>query len=116
MNPENQKDWSKIVHNSSFLAADVCVALNMKSSQLSKYLNCRNVPAKENFERIVAVMKVLLVHPKIQRHASFGYATEAQMEDLKSCGVGPYREALLAEIQSQTAREGKARGRIPLAA
>lgn len=64
-------------------------------------------PNEKNKEKAESIMEDLYKKKRIQRHPSYGYATEEQIERLKQLGPCAERDLLMKQIDKQTKTHGK---------
>jgi hypothetical protein len=102
-----QEDWVNIVNESAYTVPAIAKAYGINETSLRSYLFKGVVPRQANQNKIQKIMEELMSDPKLQKHPSYGYATQEQIEALKDMGIGPDRDRLLKQIAEQTKRKGK---------
>lgn len=109
LNPDNQDDWGDILYGSMYTVYHVCSMIGIVPSTFVNWTRAENrsTPNKKNHERTRKVMSEVIKNPRIQKHPSFGYATEDQIRKLKELGLCPERDSILAKIEKQNKAKGK---------
>ena len=69
----------------------------------------RSMPRQSTIEKLEEAIEIMKKEKKIKYHPSHGYATEEQIEKLKTLGMSPDRDLILKQIAEQTKNKGKLR-------
>lgn len=108
-NPNLQEAWPYIYENCALSIQAISDDFNIDERNLRDWIRSVRVPRAKNFERMVEIMGKLIEDKKLEYHPSYGYATEQQIEKLKTLGHCPERDAILKAIEKQTKNRGKKR-------
>lgn len=104
-----QSEWIKIVDESAYTHKAAAEEARISYGLFRKYLLCEVVPRSRNKEKVFQAMAKIKNEKRIPFHPSYGYATEEQIEKLKSMGMCPDRDYLLTQIAKQNSTGGKAK-------
>ena len=99
-------NYKEILENSAYRLCDIEKQFGVPSSQMCGYIY-RGVEPKKNKEKVEKIMNEISNSPRLVKHPSFGYATEDEIEKLKTMGLGPDRDLILKRIEKRTKSRGK---------
>jgi len=95
------------IHGSLFTFKYISFRFSVPKSTLYGWNDTRIVPRKENQKSYNNILDLCMKNPRIPYHPSFGYATEEQIKELESLGVGEKKNRLLRDIEKQVKSKGK---------
>lgn len=100
-------DWTKAYDGCAYNMAAFAELAKIDEGSVRQYLRGLRVPRKTNLAKLEKAMLEATQKPRLERHPSYGYATDEQIQRLKSIGVGPQMDMLLKQIARQTETKGK---------
>lgn len=104
----HQADWRDIFEYSIYRYTSICKKYGITIRSFTAWIHCDRKPQKKNQLIMVKVMNDLKRGEKrMQKHPSYGYATEDQIKRLDEIGIGPERDTILKAIEKQTKQLGK---------
>jgi len=95
------------IEQSELEVKDAATEFGVSYRMLRKYLAGEGNPRKSTIAKLERMMTDLSKRPAKIKHPSYGYATPEQMEQLKTLGIGPTRDKLLADIAKANKKKGK---------
>jgi len=101
------QDLIQAINNSELTCPAVAREYGINYNQLRRYLRGQTTPRQSTLTKLEAIMTDLSKRPAATRHPSYGYATPEQIEQLKTLGIGPTRDKLLADIAKANKKKGK---------
>lgn len=101
------KELIQAINNSELTCPAVAREYGINYNQLRRYLRGQSKPRPSTLTKLEAIMTDLSKRPAAVRHPSYGYCTPEQMEQLKTLGIGPTRDKLLADIAKANKKKGK---------
>lgn len=99
-------DYKTILENSAYRLCDIEREFGISSSQMCGYIY-RDVKPTKNKKIIEEIMEKIANSPRLIKHPSYGYATQEEIEKLKTVGIGPDRDFILKQIEKRTKNKGK---------
>lgn len=106
MDVNKQCDWKNIVEDSDWTIPDISKVHGVSYGQLLSYLYVTTVP-KKNMPKMLKIMGEIMKSPRMKKHPSYGYATEDEIEKLKTLGIFPERSMIIARVDKRAKSKGK---------
>ncbi len=99
-------NYRQILEDSAYRFCDIEREFGIPTSQMCGYIY-RGVEPKKNKQKIEEIMSKISKQPKLVKHPSYGYATEDEIEKLKTLGICPERSMIIARIDKRAKSKGK---------
>lgn len=102
-----QEQWKDILEQSTYSDTTLADIAKIDVCSFRKYINNERTPRKKNMKIMEEIMDFAKKEPKLTFHPSYGYASEHQINKLKTLGVCIERDLILKQIEKQTKNRGK---------
>lgn len=103
----NDLNLRGVLEESAYTVKTMSLIYGVPESTLYSWKRGESFPNKGNKEKAEKIMSELSKTKKLQKHPSYGFATEVQIARLKEIGVGPEMDRILKQIAVQTKNKGK---------
>ena len=94
------------IDESMYTTSGFCEEYGISRSSLRRWVLTETQPNEVNQKKIDKAMSEIIHKKKMKKHPSFGYATEQEIERLKTA-QGAERNNILAAIKKRTKNGGK---------
>lgn len=95
----------EILNESAYTVKSIATILECSESSVYRWASGRGYPSRKLTEKIKE--EIMGKGRRIQKHPSYGYATEEQIKQIMSMGMSPERDVLMRKISIQQKRKGK---------